>query len=139
MKREEKKEVNDPLVKWMVEAGTDSPGEGFHISVLAKIETYSKSQVVYSPIISPFGWRLIFGFIVSIFGGTILFNPSAVDEPSLFDKIPPFKLPSIDFSGFNFHLFSFDFSPQFLTGIIAFFILGFVMILDTMRRNHASL
>ncbi|OOG77431.1 hypothetical protein B0E43_04835 [Algoriphagus sp. A40] len=128
----------DPMKKWIKEAGSEFPGEGFHLSVLKKIEALPKSTLVYKPIISPLGWKLIFGFIFAIFFWSILMIPSQQETTSLFDKIPPVNLPSLDRNLLNFNIPVPNLSPQFLIGISAFFSLGFIMIWGTLRNKQAG-
>ncbi|MBA4301131.1 MAG: hypothetical protein C0433_13665 [Cyclobacterium sp.] len=130
--------VSDPIKKLIIDAGVQSPGEDFHLSVLNKIESLQKTSAVYQPVISSLGWKLIFGFISSIFGGSILFIPSESESSSLFDKLPSVNLPLPDLTFYNFKIPTVDFSPPFLIGIMAFFILGFIMIVGTLRNKQVS-
>lgn len=129
----------DPIGKWIHEAGTESLKADFHLSVLKKIESLPKTSSIYQPVISPFAWKLILIFITGIFGGSLVFLPSNQNDISLFDKLPPVKLPSPSFSLYNFSLPTIDFSQQFSLGIIAFFILGFIMIVGTIRNKQAGI
>lgn len=127
---------NDPLKKWIAEAGKESPGEEFHLSVLKKIEALPQSSLSYQPVISPLGWRLIFGLIGLIFGWSVVAVPARPETPSLFDKLPTIKLPLPNLSLHEISIPTLDFSPQFLMGINAFFILGFIMIIGTIRNKR---
>lgn len=127
------------MKKWISEAGAESPGEGFHLSVLQKIEALPKSTMVYNPVISPFGWKLILGFILSIFAWSIFLVPAQTKTTSLLDKIPQIELPSLDLNLFDFSIPVPDLSPQFLIGIGVFFIMGFIMIIDTIRNKQAGI
>jgi hypothetical protein len=131
-----KKEQNpiDPMKNWIKEAGIDSAGDEFHLSVLKKIEDLPHTSLTYEPVISTFGWQLIFTFISGIFGGTLLFLPADQNDISLFDK-----MPTLSMDLYNFSLPQITFSPPFLLGIAAFFILGFIMIVGTLRNKHASI
>ena len=82
------KELNnlDPMNNWIKEAGMESLGPEFHISVLKKIETLPKVNPSYTPVISSKGWKLIFGFIALIFGTSVFFLPPSEDTSSLFDS-----------------------------------------------------
>lgn len=128
----------DPMKKWIQEAGTDKLGTEFHLSVLKKIEALPKSSLTYEPVISSLAWKLILMFILGIFFGSFLLLPSNQNETSLFDKLPPIRFPNPIFSLYNYNLPIIDFSPQFLMGIIAFFTLGFIMIVGTLRNKHAG-
>lgn len=127
---------NDSLKKWIIEAGTETPGEEFHLSVLKKIEALPQSTLTYQPVISPLGWKLILGFIASIFGWSVVLVPAQPETPSLFDRLPTINLPSLNLNLYEFNIPTLDFSPQFLIGIGAFFILGFIMIIGTIRNKH---
>lgn len=128
----------DPMKKWMVEAGMESPGEEFHLSVLKKIEALPKLSPNYQPVISPLGWKLILGFIFAVFSWSILMIPADPKSTSLFDKIPSIKLPVPEFNLYNFTMPSLDFSPQFLLCICAFFFLGFLLIVGTIRQKQVG-
>lgn len=138
MKRVEPNDL-DPMKKWITEAGTDSPGSEFHLSVLKKIETLPQISSNYEPVISSLGWKLILLFISVIVGGSFLFVPAEQNTPSLFDKIPPLKLPSFNFDVYRFRLPMIEISTPFLMGIAAFFILGFIMIVGTIRNKQAGI
>lgn len=129
----------DPVKKLIQEAGSDTLGQEFHLSVLRKIDSLPKIKTTYEPVISPWAWRLIFIFITGIFGGSLLFLPSKQDDPSLFDKLPTMRFPTPSFSLYNFNLPSIEFSPQFLMSIVAFFILGFIMTVSTIRNKQADI
>ncbi|MFN4000094.1 hypothetical protein [Algoriphagus sp.] len=137
MNKEEQNSI-DSLKNWIKEAGTDSLGSEFHLSVLNKIEALPKTSSTYEPVISPFAWKLIFIFIAGIFGGSIIFFPSSENNPSLFDKIPPIKLPSFSLELYNFSFPTINFAPPFIMGIAAFFILGFIMIAGTIRDKQTG-
>lgn len=135
MRQEEKV---DQLAIWIKEAGTESPEEGFHLTVMQKIEALPKVNYTYEPVISPLAWKLIIGLITSIFLGSIVLVPTDQTTPSLFDKFPSPRFPSFRLDWINLSFPSLDISLPFLTGIIAFFILGFFMILGTMRNKQAG-
>lgn len=130
---------DDPMKKWIKEAGSDFPGEGFHLSVLKKIESLPKSTLVYKPVISAMGWKLILGFILAIFIYSILLVPAQPETTSLFDKLPSVNLPSLDQNLLNFTFSAPNLSPQFLIGIGAFFSLGFIMVWGTLRNKQAGI
>ncbi|HSF52684.1 MAG TPA: hypothetical protein VLA71_02975 [Algoriphagus sp.] len=129
----------DPIKKWILEAGAESPGEGFHWSVLKKIEALPKSTLVYKPVISPLGWKFIIGFILAIFSWSIFLIPAQPENTSLLDKLPPIKFPSLNINLFDFTIPAPDLSPQFLIGIGAFFIMGCIMIIGTLRNKQADI
>lgn len=129
----------DPMKKWIKEAGTDSPGSEFHLSVLKKIETLPQISTNYEPVISSLGWKLILVFISVIVGGSFVFVPADQNNPSLFDKFPPLKLPSFKFDLYSLRLPMIEISTPFLMGIVTFFILGFIMIVGTIRKKHAGI
>jgi hypothetical protein len=133
MKQEELNKV-DPLKNWIKEAGMETLGPEFHISVLKKIEAMPKVNSSYTPVISSFGWKVILGLIALVFTGSLIFIPADADSPSLFDKIPAVQLPK-----FNLTLPTLDFSPPFFLSLIAFFILGFIMIVGTIRNNKVGI
>lgn len=128
----------DPMKKWIQEVGTDELGAEFHLSVLKKIEALPKTSLTYEPVISALAWRLIMIFISGIFVGSLLFLPSDSDNTSLFDKLPPVKIPNPSLLFYDFSLPNFDFSPQFLMGIATFFILGFIMVVRTLRNKQVG-
>lgn len=129
---------DDPIKKWIKEADSEFPGDGFHLSVLKKIETLPKSSLVYQPIISPLGWKLIFGFILAMFFGSILLVPAQPETTSLFDKLPSINIPTLDRNLLNFNIPLPNLSPQFLIGIGAFFSMGFIMVWGTLRNKQAG-
>lgn len=129
----------DPMKKWIKEAGTDSLGSEFHFSVLKKIEALPQVNSKYEPVISPLGWKLIMVFISVIAGGSLIFVPASKESPSLFDKLPSFKLNAINFDLYSFSLPFIELSPPFIMGIVAFFILGFLMIIGTIRNKQAGI
>lgn len=129
----------DPMKKWITEAGTDTPGDEFHFSVLKKIESLPKTTLVYQPIISPMGWKLILGFILSIFAWSIFLTPDQPEASSLFGKLPLIKLPSLSNYLIDISFPILDISPQFLIGIGVFFILGFIMIIETIRNKQVGI
>lgn len=129
----------DRLKNLFRDAGSETLGPEFHLSVLKKIEERQKISLTYEPVISPLAWKLIFIFISLIVGGSLLFLPSKPNSPSMFEKIPPLRFPSFSFSLYNFSLPSIDFSPPFLMGIAAFFILGFIMIVGTLKNKQADI
>lgn len=133
MKQEELNKV-DPLENWIKEAGMETLGPEFHLSVLKKIEVLPKTNTSYTPVISSFGWKVILGLIALVFTGSLIFIPADSDSPSLFDRLPVYQLPK-----FNLILPSLDFSPPFFLSIIAFFILGFIMIVGTIRNNKVGI
>lgn len=137
--KNEKISPSDPIKKWLKETGTEMPGEEFHLSILKKIETLPKTTLVYKPVISPFGWKLILGFILSIIGWGVLSAPVQPESVSVFDKLPQVNLTPLAKYLYDFSLPAPDLSPQFLIGIGAFFILGFIMIIGTMRNKQAGI
>jgi hypothetical protein len=136
--KQEKLKPLDPIKKWIAEAGTDTPGDGFHLSVLRKIETQPKMATVYQPVISPLAWTLIFAPIASIIAWSILFAPAQQDNATILDALQRLKFTVPKFSFFDINFPSPDLSPQFLLGIAAFFILGFLMIIGTLRNKQAD-
>jgi hypothetical protein len=128
-----------PLKKLIVEAGTDSPGGAFQSAIFSKLEKLSKTPAAYQPVISAMGWKFILAFILSIFFVVLFTSPADRQSTSLIGKLPDFKLPILNFSFPNFNLHQLDFSPPFLIGIIAFFILGFFVILATIRNKQAGI
>jgi len=138
MKNEESKAL-DPMKRWISEAGTDTPGDQFHLSVLKKIEALPQAKDVYSPVISPLGWKIILGFITSIFVWSAFFVPAQATDSSLFDKLPKLKLPAFNLPLNNLALPSPDLSPNLLLGIAAFFVMGFLLIVNTLRNKQAEL
>lgn len=137
MKKEVTKDL-DPMKKWIKEAGTDSLGSEFHLSVLKKIESHAQVSSHYEPVISPLGWKLILAFLSVVVGGSLVFVPGDQNNPSLFDKIPPLSLPSFNFDVYKFRLPMIEISTPFLMGIAAFFILGFIMIVGTIKNKQAG-
>lgn len=129
----------DPMKKWIQEAGTENLGAEFHLSVLKKIEALPRTSSKYEPVISALGWKLILIFILGIFGSSLLFLPSSPAEISVFEKIPPTQFPSLSYDLYNFRFPMIEFSPQFLMGIVVFFILGFIMIVGTIRNKQAGI
>lgn len=137
--KNEKINTPDPVKRWLTEAGTDAPGEGFHFSVLKKIEALSQSKIEYKPVISPLGWKLILGLISSIFAWSIFFAPAHPEKGSLFGKLPDLKIPSIDLSVYKLSFPSLDFSTNLLLGISTFFIIGSLLIVSTLRNKQTEL
>lgn len=131
----ENKKNTDPIQVLFKTNGLESPRSDFHLTVLMKLESLQTEKMVYKPVISSMGWKFIFSFIATIFGSSILYSPSTETSAPLFDKIPKVKFPSVDFSFFDFNFPMLDFSSQFLMGILAFSILGFIMTLETLRKN----
>lgn len=132
MKQEELNKV-DPMKNWIKEAGLETLGPEFHLSVLKKIEVLPKTNISYTPVISSFGWKVILSLIAIVFLGSMIFIPADSDSPSLFDKLPVFQFPK-----FNLSFPYLDFSPPFFLSIITFFILGFIMIVGTIRNNKVG-
>lgn len=127
----------DLMKKLIREAGTDELGAEFHFSVLKKIEALPKTNLAYEPVISSLAWKLILMFITGIFVGSFLFLPSNQKETSLFDKLPPLEFPTPSFHLYS-SLLTIDFSPPFLIGIVTFFILGFIVIVGTLRNKQVG-
>lgn len=138
MNKEEQNPM-DPMKKWIREAGTDTLGTEFHLSVLKKIEALPRTNSRYEPVISALGWRLILIFISGIFGGSLIFLPSNPSEISVFEKILSTKFPSLSYDLYNFRFPLIELSPPFLMGIVTFFILGFIMIVGTIRNKQAGI
>lgn len=131
----ENQKNTDPIQALFKMNGLESPGSDFHLTVLKKLESLQTEKIIYKPVISSLGWKFIMGFIAAIFGSSILLAPGTETPTPLFKNISEWKLPILDFSLFNFSFPMLDFSPQFSTGILAFSILGFIMILGTLRKN----
>jgi len=138
MKNENKRSV-DPMKKWISEAGAESPAEGFHLAVLKKIEALPQAKTVYRPVISALGWKLIMGFISSIFLWSILFVPSQRETSSLFDKVPSLKLPAFDFKAYDYIPRIPDISSNLLLGISAFFIMATLLIVSSLNHKRINL
>lgn len=126
----------DPLKRWLTEVGTDSPRSEFHLSVLKKIETVPQATKVYQPVISSLGWKMILAFVAGIVVCSMAFVPAEPTANSLSNRIPNIdywtylqRLPDLPIS-------IPDFSSQFLLGIIAFSILGFILIAGTIRDKQ---
>ncbi len=136
--KNETRHSDDPIEKWIKEAGSDFPGEEFHLSVLKKIEAMPKTSLAYQPVISSKGWKLIIGVILGIIVWSIMMVPAQPDSVSLFDKLPAVKLPAVDLNLFQFNLPAPNLGPQFLIGIGAFFSLGFIMVWGTLRNKQAG-
>jgi hypothetical protein len=136
--KNEKIKPFDSMKKWIVEAGTDSPGDEFHWSVLKKIEALPQARTVYRPVISSLGWKLIVGFIASIFAWCILMVPARPETSTLFDKIPKLKTPIPSFKLVDLSFSIPDFGPQFLLGIAVFFIMSFLLIIGTLQNKQAK-
>lgn len=122
--------------KWIKEAGTEYPGDGFHLSVLNKISEIPVRPQIYQPVISPLAWKFIFGYIASIAGISMLFFPPDSTGLTLMDRIPPVPIPSFRLDFFNFSNMIPDSSPQFLLGIAAFFSIGFIMTLSILKSKQ---
>jgi hypothetical protein len=137
MKNEDKTTL-DPMKNWVSEVGTETPAEGFHLSVLKKIEALPQTSAEYRPVISALGWKLIWGFIISIFAGSIIFVPSQPETSSLFDKLPPFRVPAVDFRIYDFIPRVPDLSTNLLLGIGTFFIMGSLLIVSTLYHKRAN-
>jgi hypothetical protein len=138
MKKEDNNSI-DPIKKWMVEAGPELLGADFHASVLKKFELLPKVTLQYEPVISPLGWKLILVFISLLVGSTLVFIPANQEEASIFDKLPTLNLTIPNFVLSNFKLPLPDYGLPFLLGIATFFILGFIMILGTIRNKQAHI
>ena len=132
MKQEELNKL-DPLKNWIKEVGMESPGPEFHMAVLKKIEVLPKTYLSYTPVISSFAWKVILGLLAVVFIGSLVFIPADSHSTSLFDKLPEYRVPK-----FNLTFPSLEFSPPFFLSIIAFFILGFIMIVGTIRNNKVG-
>ena len=138
MKNEESRSL-DPVKRWLSEAGTETPGDQFHLSVLKKIEALPRPKAVYNPVISPLGWKIILGFIMSIFVWGVFFVPSQTKTHTLFEQLPRLKLPAFNLPVNNVTFPSPELSSNLLLGITAFFIMGLLLIVNTLRRKHAEL
>ncbi len=138
MKNEESKEL-DPMRRWISEAGTENPGNQFHLSVLKKIEGLAGPSTTYSPVISAFCWKIIFGFIASIFVWCALFVPPSTQDSALFEQIPKVKLPVLDLSIKILAFPTPELSSNLLLGIGAFFLMGMLLILSILYDRHAKL
>ncbi len=122
--------------KWIKEAGTDDPGDAFHLSVLKKISEIPLGRQVYQPVISPLAWKFILGYIAGIAGISFLFFPSESSSPTWIDRVPPITLPTFRIEIFNFSQLIPEFSPQFIVGIAAFFSFGFILTLLTLKSKQ---
>ncbi len=136
--RHEKTKPLDPMKKWIAEAGTDTPGDEFHLSVLTKIEALPKAAADYRPVISPLAWTLIFGFVLSVIVWSVLSAPAQPDTPTMLDGLRRLKIPLPKFGFVDYPIFSPDFSPQFLIGIGTFFIMGLLTIIGATRNKRAN-
>jgi hypothetical protein len=138
MKKEDE-HITDPMKRWIAEAGTETPREGFHLSVLKKIEALPQRNLVYTPVISPLSWKLILGFISSIFGWCIVMVPPQPATNSLFDRFSELRLPTISFQWYEIAPRLPDLSPNLLLGIGAFFIMGTLAIVGTLYQRQANI
>jgi hypothetical protein len=125
--------------KWIKEAGTEYPGDTFQISILKKIKELDENRVIYQPVISALGWKLILIYVASIVGLSTFSNPSNSTGPTFLDKLPPIKLPTFQLNLAEITNGWLDFSPQFTLGITIFLCLGFVMALINLRHKQTSL
>lgn len=137
--KQEKLKPSDPIKKWIAEAGAETPGDEFHLSVLRKIEAQPNVVPAYRPVITPLAWVLIFVPIASVIAWSVLFAPAQPDSTSIFGAFQRLKLslPKLTFPDITF--LSPDFSQQFLFGIATFFVLGFLMIISTIRNKRVDL
>lgn len=69
----------------------------------------------------------------------MIFMPAKGNSTSLFDKLPPMKMPKFNFEVSSLMFPAIDLSPQFLMSLVVFFILGFIMILGTIRNKQAGI
>jgi hypothetical protein len=138
MKKDEIK-AGDPLEKFIKEAGTVSPGDDFHLSVLRKIEALPKVTTAYEPVISPLAWKCIAGIVLAIAGWSVWISPAPSESYALLESLRQIKLPMPRFSLYNYISFSQGVSPQFLMGLVAFFVMGFLIVVKTIRNQHADI
>lgn len=64
----------DPIGKWILEAGLESPKSDFQLRIMQRIAS-KKEKHVYKPVISPSGFRWIGFGLLSFFMGVLIFVP----------------------------------------------------------------
>lgn len=137
--KQEQNLQDDLTKKWIKEAGTDYPGDEFQLAIFKKIAEAPANRPIYQPVISPLAWKFIMGYIAVLFASSFLFIPSGSTSQTLFDKIPQINIPGLRFFLFDMMPVLPDLSPQFVLGIAAFFSIGFIMILTTLKSKQASI
>ncbi|TDQ13562.1 hypothetical protein DFQ04_3597 [Algoriphagus boseongensis] len=108
----------DPLASWIKEAGLESPSSEFSSRLIQKISSLPK--VEYKPVISPFGWKLILGYIGILFLAVSIFSPSEKSNDILWNKVPSIKMPQISLEFLSFNFPSLELSQNLVFGILTF-------------------
>ncbi len=130
---------HDVLKKWMVETGTETLGDEFHLSVLKKIEALPQPKTYYSPVISSGAWTVIIGLIASLLGWSVFSAPSRPGNSSIVELLKRINLPKPSLDFLNLSISTPDLGSPFQLGILAFFILGFLMVLTSVRSRQSSI
>lgn len=135
MKNQGKEE--EYIRQFIAELGTDTPSEGFHKSIMKKINPKT-SLSYYRPVISSLTWKIIGGTIAILFIAVILFVPNGSDVNFLFNQLPGFSLPELAISLPKVSFPVIDVSPIVLQSLVAFMLLAFLTVVTSMRRWKAS-
>lgn len=126
---------SDFLAQWVKDAGTESPSKDFSQKVMAKISLLPQSK--YQPVISPLGWKLILGYILTIALVSFFLSPSENSANILWTKIPFYKLPSLSLDISNFIIPQSSMNAQMLIGLFTF--LGMGIISWWLNFKHSNL
>lgn len=123
--------------QFIAELGTESPSEGFHKSIMKKINPRT-SLSYYRPVISGLTWKIIGTTIAILFIAVFLFVPNGNEANSLFNQLPGFSFPEVAISLPKVSLPIIDVSPIVLQSLVAFILLAFLTVVTSMRRWKTS-
>lgn len=119
--------------QFISELGTEDPSEGFHKSILSRLN-HAPSASVYRPVISSLGWKIIAGAIATLFITVLIFVPNGSDATPLFDQLPSISIPEVAISLPRISFPVINLSPIVLHSLVAFIILAFLTVITSLRR-----
>lgn len=123
--------------QFITELGTVSPSEGFHKSILEKINS-SASVSTYKPVISSLAWKIIGSTLAILFIAVFLFVPNGSEANSVFSQLPELTIPAVAISLPKLKVPVINVSPVVIQSLLAFLILAFLTFITTLRRWRIS-
>ena len=123
--------------QFITELGAEMPSEGFHKSILQKINPRT-SVSSYKPAISSTAWKIIGSALAILFITVFLFVPNGSDANSLFNQLPIVTFPKVAISLPKLSLPVINLSPIVMQSLVGFIILAFLTVITTMRKWRIS-
>ncbi|MBN3584321.1 hypothetical protein JYB64_18135 [Algoriphagus aestuarii] len=120
------------LRKFISEAGSENPPSNFHLKILSKIET--KSRTAYQPILSPLAIKAILLGILSIAVLTIIFIPGQENSLSLLDQLSNTTVTKLNLQLPKINLPIIHMGPVFNIALLAFSLLMIPWIIYQSKR-----